>query len=241
MRPCAIISDVMQVCLNGHVITDRLRTFPEQALPRCDRCGAATISHCQTCGRELPGAFAVPGLEPIGVLRPPRYCPTCGAAFPWTDPASTPLTPPLVQLQNLLHRLPLVIRQLRTRQQNRPAFRVEDELDLEDLVRSLLPLYFDDIRPETRTPKYSTRTRTDFLLAPERIAVTVKLASSVAGLSWLVEQFEEDAAYYRTQGRCATVVGFVHDPQRLLREPQALETACARLHRPDVLCVVGTL
>lgn len=241
MRPSVVFSDVMQVCLNGHVITDRLRTFPEQGLPRCNRCGAGTITHCLTCGRELPGALAVPGLEPIGVLRAPLYCPTCGAEFPWTEPAPVHLPAPLAQVQNLLRRMPLVIRQLRVRQQDRPAFRVEDEHDLEDLVRALLPIHFDDVRPESRTPRYSERTRTDFLLAPERIAVTVKLSRSTAGLSWLVEQFEEDAGYYRAQDRCDTLIGFVHDPERLLREPQALEAACARMNRPDVLCVVGTL
>ena len=60
----AAAQDVMQVCLNGHVITDRLRGRPEHALSRCDRCGAPTLYRCPTCGRELPGARGVPGLEP---------------------------------------------------------------------------------------------------------------------------------------------------------------------------------
>jgi len=241
MRFSTTMTDVMQVCLNGHVITDRLRTFPEQGLARCDRCGAATIDHCLTCGRELPGALAVPGLEPIGVLPSPLYCSTCGAAFPWAEQFAPGLPAPLLHLTNLFRRLPLVIRQLWVRQTDRPPFRIEDERDLEDLVRALLPLHFDDIRPEGRTPHYTTTTRTDFLLAPERIAVTVKLSRSVAGVSWLVEQFEEDAAYYRQQGRCDTLVGFVHDPERLLREPQALELACSRIERPDVFCMVGAI
>ncbi len=78
------VQDVMQVCRNGHVITDRLHSCPESGLAHCDRCGAATLDHCLTCGRELPGAIAVPGLQPIGVRQPPCYCPTCGVAFPWT-------------------------------------------------------------------------------------------------------------------------------------------------------------
>ncbi len=242
--PVNVTVDVMQVCLNGHPITDRLRTFPEQGLPRCGRCGAPTIDKCLTCGREIPGALSVPGLEPIGVLRPPLYCPTCGAAFPWAEQprnpgASATGSPPLAKLTNLLRRLPRVIREFRSRQQDRPAFRVQDERDLEDLVRALLPIHFDDIRPECRTPRYTTCTRTDFLLAPERIAVTVKLARSAPGVSWLIEQFEEDAGSYRQQGRCDTLAGFIYDPEGLIREPQALETACSRLTRPDVLCVVG--
>ena len=35
--------DAMQVCRNGHVITDLLRTCPERARTHSDRCGAATM------------------------------------------------------------------------------------------------------------------------------------------------------------------------------------------------------
>src|ERR671939_1778842 len=79
------VQDVMQVCRNGHVITDLLHTFPERALSHCDRCGAVTLSRCLTCGREIPGAVYVPGAVPLGSRRPPQYCPTCGAAFPWAE------------------------------------------------------------------------------------------------------------------------------------------------------------
>src|SRR6516164_2076406 len=75
--------DVMQVCRNGHVITDRLHADAESGRNRCERCGAATLDRCLTCGQELPGAVALPGLLPIGGRPIPQYCSTCGAAFPW--------------------------------------------------------------------------------------------------------------------------------------------------------------
>src|SRR5438874_339984 len=147
-----LVQDVMQVCRNGHVITDLLRSSPGSGLAHCDRCGAATLDRCPTCGRGLPGAFIVPGLQPVGARRPPLYCPACGAAFPWAReprPAGAPTA--LARLEALLRRLPRVVRQLRSRQDGRPPFRVEDEKDLEDLARALLPLHFDDVRPECRT------------------------------------------------------------------------------------------
>ena len=52
---------------------------------------------------------------------------------------SHPACGPLALLEELLRRLPRVIRQLRTRQGDRPPLRVEDERDLEDLLRALLP------------------------------------------------------------------------------------------------------
>jgi hypothetical protein len=229
------MQDVMQVCRNGHVITDLLRTCPERALTHCHRCGAATIDRCPTCGHELPGAIAVPGLQPIGVRQPPCYCPTCGAAFPWTKRARPPVRDALVVLETLLRRLPRVIRELRVRQGDRPPFRVVDERDLEDLVRALLPLHFDGIRPECRTPSYAAVTRTDFVLAPERIAVTVKLAGPR-----VADELREDAVYYHRQRTCRTLVAMIYDPEAALRETPALPGVNAEWAEDlEVRCVLA--
>ncbi len=228
------VQDVMQVCRNGHIITDLLRSCPERALTHCDRCGADTIDRCETCGRDLPGAIAVPGLQPIGSRQRPLYCATCGAAFPWTERPVPAAPGALASLQTLLHRLPRVIRQLRVRHGDRPPFRVADERDLEDLLRALLPLHFDDIRPQCRTPRYAATTRTDFLLAPERIVLTIKLAGAGVCEPQLAEQLREDVAYYRAHSGCLTVVGYVHDPEGLLREPPMLSEDDL-----DVRCVIG--
>ena len=65
------LQDVMQVCRNGHVITDLLHTYADRGLSHCDRCGAATLDRCATCGLEIPGAVHVPGLVPVGRSQPP--------------------------------------------------------------------------------------------------------------------------------------------------------------------------
>jgi hypothetical protein len=215
--------DVMQVCLNGHVITDRLRGRPEHGLSRCDRCGAPTVHRCATCGRELPGAREVPGLEPIGRPDPPPHCPRCGAALPWAErPKATPVDA-LRVLDGLLRRLPRVVRQLRVRHGDRPAFRVEDEYDLEDLLRALLPLHFDDIRPEGRTPSYAARTRTDFVLAAEGMAVTVKPVAALGDEQRLAGQLAEDVAYYERRGGVRALVCLVYDPEQRVVEPGRFE------------------
>jgi hypothetical protein len=234
------VQDVMQVCRNGHVITIVLRSNPDSGLPCCDRCGAGTLSQCPTCGRELPGAGAVHGMQPIGAQRPPQFCAACGAAFPWTDRPPPPATSALGVLENLLRRLPLVIRQLRDRHGDRPPFRITDERDLEDLLRTLLPLSFDVVRRQCRTPRYDTGTRTDFLLVREGIALTVKWAQANLSTAQLVGQFQEDAAYYRKQENCATLVGFICDPEGVLGEPRLVETACSSVDEAlDVRCVVA--
>ncbi|HWG44857.1 MAG TPA: DUF2321 domain-containing protein [Gemmataceae bacterium] len=228
------VQDVMQVCRNGHVITDLLRTYPERGLPYCDRCGADTVIHCSTCGQELPGAVAVGGLQPIGVRQPPAYCATCGAAFPWTEQRRPPKQESLAVLETMLRRLPLVIRQLRVRHGDRPPFRVADERDIEDLLRSILPLHFDDIRPECRTPRYAAGTRTDFLLGTEAIAITIKFAGPN-----LAEQLVEDTAYYRRERKCRTLVVFLYDAEGLTHESNVLEiTSSNREDELEVRCVL---
>jgi len=220
--------DVMQVCLNGHVITDRLRGFPERGRRHCDRCGALTLSTCQTCGVELPGALPVPGLEPVGTLAAPMACPICGAAFPWAvRPRSAEPADHLTQLEALLRRLPRTIRQLRTRHGQRPPLVVEDEHDLADLLRALLPLYFDEVRPHQRTPRYAPGTRTDLWLPTEGIAVLGKRTSAALRERHLQEQVEEDLDYYRRQTSVRRIVGMVYDPELLLANPRQWENAWA--------------
>ncbi len=211
------VRDVMQVCRNGHVITDLLRANPDSGRARCDRCGALTLDRCPTCGRDLPGALDTP-FRPVGGGEPPAFCADCGAAFPWTRRRGLrPEPEALDKLEQLLKRLPKVARELRSRHGNRPPFRIAEVRDVEDLVRALLPLQFDDVRPECRTPSYATGTRTDFVLAPERIAVTVKYAELGQVGPELARQLEDDVGYYRKHRSCRILVCFVYDPEGLLR------------------------
>lgn len=215
--------EVMQVCRNGHVITDLLATFPERSLSHCDRCGADTLTACLTCGQELPGAIHVPEAFPIGETRPPEFCSACGAAFPWTErKKSVGSQATECVLESLLRALPRVARELRNRRPGKPEFKLEDVQDLEDLVRALLPLHFDDIRPERRTPSYAETDRTDFVLGGLGFALTCKLTAGSAGERELTAQLYEDIAYYRDRNFKSLFV-FVHDPEASLRGPRRLE------------------
>jgi hypothetical protein len=234
--------DVMQVCLNGHVITDRLASHPDEGLGCCDRCGAATISRCPTCGRDLPGALPLPGLATIGERQPPEHCPGCGAALPWSEvPAAAHAPGTLAVLEPLLRRLPRAARQLRDRYEGRPSLRVEDEHDLEDLLRAVLHLHFDDVRREGRTPGYDPGTRTDFIVGPEALAVTAKLVTPDVTAESLLGQLREDVAYYQRQPTCGGLVALAYDPEQRLCDRERFEAACRRSGQGfDLRCVVAT-
>src|SRR5208283_257784 len=220
-------ADVMQVCRNGHVITDLLHTYPERALSHCGRCGASTVDRCATCGTALPGAMPVPGLVPVGRSQPPAYCSLCGAPFPWTK-TPAPAPDPLGVVEPLLRRLPRMVRELRLRHGDRPPFVVKDERDLEDLLRALLPLHFDQVRPENRTPSYAPGTRMDFVLATEGLAVTVKQTIVGVPENALTTQWREDVGYYEQRGGVRMLLGLVYDPQGQVMDPGSMEIAWSR-------------
>jgi hypothetical protein len=233
--------DVMQVCRNGHVVTVQMRTCPEQSRSHCARCGVTTLDACSTCGQELAGAIVVPGLQPVGTPRPPQFCSMCGVAFPWHGrPGQAKASAAANTLETFLRRLPLAVRQFRSRWSTRPPFRVEDEHDLEDLVRALLPLVVDDVRLRSRTPSYAPDTRTDFLLYQEKIVLTLKRTSPGQVQAFLEEQLQEDKAYYRNTSDCRMLWIYVNDLQGQLQDPRILETIWSQEEDgPPLRCVIS--
>ncbi len=79
--------DVMQACLNGHVITDSLKMSPEFGQEYCDECGEKTISSCPKCSEDIQGEYHVEGVLAIDTTPkvPRRNCKYCGSPFPWTQ------------------------------------------------------------------------------------------------------------------------------------------------------------
>jgi predicted nucleotide-binding protein len=75
--------DVMQACMNGHIITDSALTYPAQLKPCCPRCGEKTITMCPKCETNIQGFHHIPGVGHPGCSQPPAYCHKCGTAYPW--------------------------------------------------------------------------------------------------------------------------------------------------------------
>ena len=79
--------DTAQVCLNGHVITDRYEKSPNLRKQFCSECGKETIFQCPSCNANIQGDYHVDGVVYLTTSEPtaPAYCHNCGKPYPWTE------------------------------------------------------------------------------------------------------------------------------------------------------------
>jgi len=132
-------------------------------------------------------------------------------------------------LERICNRFDQVARQLRDRHNSRETLDVNDEYDVQDLMHALLKINFYDIRPEEWTPSYAGGcSRMDFLLKTERVVVEVKRASNSLRDRQIADQLILDIARYKSHLDCRTLVCFVYDPDREIRNPTALEDDLAK-------------
>lgn len=69
-------------------------------------------------------------------------------------------------------RMLLVERSLKRRHGGRPTLTVSDEYDVQDLLRSLLVLFFEDVREESSAPEHAgASSRIDFILPAFSVAI----------------------------------------------------------------------
>ena len=77
--------DTMQVCLNGHVINDCSKAYPNHNKDYCDKCGAKAITQCQKCNKDIQGYYHQKGVADLSIKKSPSFCHSCGRPYPWTE------------------------------------------------------------------------------------------------------------------------------------------------------------
>lgn len=126
-------------------------------------------------------------------------------------------------LEQLAKRLPKVIHELRHRHNNGATLDVKNEYDLQDLMCSLLYLYFDEVRREEGTPSIAgTNGRMDFLLFKEQTVVELKMTRPGLKNKELKNQIHTDWPHYRKHPNCKTFVAIVYDPDKLISNPDGV-------------------
>jgi len=127
-------------------------------------------------------------------------------------------------IEKVLKRFHQVAREIRRRHANRPSFEIKDEYDVQDLLRGLLKLHFDDVRDEEWTPSYAgASARMDLLLKSEQIVIEVKMARKGLGQKRIREQLIVDKAYYKGHKDCKKLYCFIYDPDGKIKNPRGFE------------------
>ncbi len=125
----------------------------------------------------------------------------------------------------LCKRFPLLVAELGHRHAGRSPLAPSDEYDVQDLLRALLRVHFDDVRPEEWNPSYGgVASRSDLLIKSEKLVIETKMTRKNLGQREVIEELTVDKAQYRTHPDCETLVCFVYDPEKRLTNPSALES-----------------
>jgi hypothetical protein len=131
---------------------------------------------------------------------------------------------PAESVVRLCRRFPLLVAELADRYNNRAPFEIADEYDVQDLLRGLLRLHFDDVRAEEWNPSYGGfQSRSDLLMKAERVVVETKMTRRGLGQRELVQQLIVDKAQYQGHPDAGTLICFVYDPDHRLSNPTAIE------------------
>ncbi|MDR5591132.1 DUF2321 domain-containing protein [Christiangramia sp. SM2212] len=225
--------DAYLVCENGHGINSSYYSSPEFNKKFCTTCGAKTRKDCPICGNDIEGEINFENVIDLsgGITPVPDICKHCGEAFPWKSEKEEILQnldkvnkDDIFLLETILDKFHLVAKQIRQRYSDRETLDVKDEYDTQDLLHSLLRIYFEDIRNEEWNPSYAgSSTRSDFLLKKEEIVIEVKKTRSNLKAKQIGEQLIIDIAKYRTHPNCKILYCFVYDPEGYVSNPKGIE------------------
>ena len=115
--------------------------------------------------------------------------------------------------------------ELMHRRGGKATIALSDEYDYQDILRSVLRLFFDDVRPEDVAPAVAGGTsRIDFILPDVGLAVELKVTRDSLDDRTIGEELIVDITRYRSHKDVRHLVCLVFDSTRVLRNPKGLES-----------------
>lgn len=134
-------------------------------------------------------------------------------------------------LERIFTRFRKVAVQLTRRHDKRETLIIKDEYDVQDLLNSLLKLYFDDVRDEEPIPSYAgASSRTDFYLPEIKTFIEVKKTRSGLKDKELRDQLIIDIEQYQKHPGCDKIYCFVYDPDSFISNPTGIKNDLEEKH-----------
>jgi len=125
---------------------------------------------------------------------------------------------------NIFERFHIVALALSKQYDNRQAFEIQDEKDVQHLLHALLRLYFEDIRPEEPTASMAgSYSLIDFILKREKIGIEVKMAYKGHSNKRIKEELILDKDNYRRNTDCKKLLCMIYDPKGIIKNPRGFE------------------
>lgn len=138
-------------------------------------------------------------------------------------------------LISLLHRFHKVAQAIRERHDDRETIIIRDEYDVQDLLNSLLQIYFDDVRKEDFSPSHAgANSRLDFVLKNEKIILEVKMTSEKLTINKLGQDLLVDIGRYKEYPYCADLVIFIYDKGDFIRNKAGFITDLQKQSTPKM-------
>jgi hypothetical protein len=136
----------------------------------------------------------------------------------------------LKYLDKLFSKFHRVAQSLRHRHSSRETLVIKDEYDVQDLLRGLLQIHFDDVREEDYSPSYAGgNSRVDFVLKDEKIVVETKMTNENLKDKDVGSQLLIDIGRYRSHPDCKVLVVFVYDKGDHVRNKAGMITDLERM------------
>ena len=141
-------------------------------------------------------------------------------------------------IERMLDRFPDVVASINRRHAGRESFAINDEYDVQDLLRSICLAYFDDVRVEEAVPGFAGKnSRVDIFLKDEARFIEVKMTRDGLRDKKLGEELSIDIPQYREHQGCKRLFCFIYGPGRLVRNPIGLKRGLERII-PEFVTVI---
>ncbi len=136
----------------------------------------------------------------------------------------TVLESPSKTIESLFCKFHSVASEIARRHEGRNSLTIGDEYDVQDLLRGLLKIYFDDIRDEEYTPSYGgCCSRMDLLLKKEQIVIETKMLRESLTQKKVRDELIIDKAHYRVHQDCKKLYCLVYDLEEKIKNPRGFE------------------
>jgi hypothetical protein len=154
---------------------------------------------------------------------------------------TTEPTEPALLAQRICRRFRSFTAALQEHPRNRDVIAVTDEYDVQYLVRAVLAIFFEDVRPEERTPsRGGGGAAMDFFLADERMAFETKMMRASLSVKGVADELILDIARYAARPDVDELVALVYDPdKRILNSAGFERDLSGRREGLNVLVVVS--